>query len=447
MDPVDSPVEAWRPDRTWADPLIVLLTMVAILLSWIVLQRRSVPAPLFRVGIQGRVAELPFAAEKLLELKGHRRFISTTPEQLAATLTGPWDRALAGILAAERGDLVLGQKLAAAADLPGPAAAAFGRCWERAYEAGVDPHPGDRAQVQEALGNGWAAALLEARLTSRTPGNPGKPELEHRVQRRILVVALLALGGVVACLAGLGTGLALLMMKRKATLPVVPPPACCGRALLLVFLGWFLGLGLFGTLTAPVFRGLPFLQPYALPINYCLHAAWGIFLLRKALGSGWRDFARGLWPTGTLRSLAWGLGHLAMAVPLVLVLSLLASPLTRWFPPPQREMMEFLAGLRGVAPLLATVLTVSLLAPAFEELIFRGTILPFLAQRWGWTAAILASGLLFGAIHLQPAGLPTLTGLGVVMGAAFRSGGLLSAIIVHGLWNGTVLLFLLAIAS
>jgi hypothetical protein len=75
--------------------------------------------------------------------------------------------------------------------------------------------------------------------------------------------------------------------------------------------------------------------------------------------------------------------------------------------------------------------------------LFRGAVLPTLARRWGWAPAILASGLLFGLIHLQPAGLPTLGALGLVLGAAVRrSGSLLSAVVLHALWNGAVFLFL-----
>jgi hypothetical protein len=263
-----------------------------------------------------------------------------------------------------------------------------------------------------------------------------------RLGRRILLLGVLGLGGFAACLAGFGTAIALLVIKRKPP-PKRPAPACSGRALALLLLGWFLGLLLSGALMAPVLHRLPALLPYALPITYSLHAGWGLFLIRWALGRSWPGFWRGLWSGGWRRPIGWGLGYLAMAVPLVLAIGWLAGPLTRRFPPPQREMLEFLSGLDRIGPLLATALAVALLAPLFEEILFRGLLLPALAQRWGWAAAILGSGLLFGAIHLQPAGLPTLGALGLVLGAAVRrSGSLLSAVVLHALWNGAVFLFL-----
>jgi membrane protease YdiL (CAAX protease family) len=57
--------------------------------------------------------------------------------------------------------------------------------------------------------------------------------------------------------------------------------------------------------------------------------------------------------------------------------------------------------------------------------------------------ALLGSALLFGAIHLQPAGLITLATLGWALGLAFRhTGSLRTPILVHACWNGTLFLLL-----
>ena len=92
-------------------------------------------------------------------------------------------------------------------------------------------------------------------------------------------------------------------------------------------------------------------------------------------------------------------------------------------------------------------LTVTLLAPCFEELLFRGFLLPVLAQRQRLALALVLSALLFGAIHLQPAGLPTLSTLGFVMGLAMRhTGSLRTPILIHACWNGSQFLLLRAFA-
>jgi hypothetical protein len=57
--------------------------------------------------------------------------------------------------------------------------------------------------------------------------------------------------------------------------------------------------------------------------------------------------------------------------------------------------------------------------------------------------ALIASALIFGAIHLQPAGLPILSTLGVVLGLAVRhTGSLRTPILVHACWNGGLFLLI-----
>lgn len=441
MEPRPQEQAGWQPDRAWADPLILGLAVLVLFLAGAVLQRRSAAPPLHGASLQGRLAELPFAAERLLGGAGAARFGGADPERVAKGLREPWDRAVAGVLAAERGDLALGRRLALAGGLQGPGAAAFLRCWGQAYEGGPRVTDAERAAAARALGGGWAAGLLEARLAAGDgPIQPAGP-VGAAVLRRLAVAGLIGLGAAFACFASLGVALFLLLRKRPA--PSLAAPPLDGRAMMLVLLGWFLGLLVSGTLVAPLITALPALRPYALTLSVGLHAGWGLLLLRGALGPAWPGFWRGLWPGGWARHLGWGLAHLALAVPLVLGAAWAAAPLTRRFPPAQREMVDFLAGLAGPGPLLAAALTITLVAPLFEELLFRGTLLPFLARRWGWGAAILVSGLLFGAIHLQPAGLPTLGVLGMVLGAAVRaSGGLPAAVLLHALWNGAILLLL-----
>jgi len=114
---------------------------------------------------------------------------------------------------------------------------------------------------------------------------------------------------------------------------------------------------------------------------------------------------------------------------------------------PQRDLQELLRSLSGWGPSLALFLTVAGLAPFFEELLFRGFLLPILARRQPMALALVVSALLFGAIHLQPAGLPTLSALGWVMGLAMRqTGSLRTPILVHACWNGSLFLLMRAFA-
>lgn len=61
--------------------------------------------------------------------------------------------------------------------------------------------------------------------------------------------------------------------------------------------------------------------------------------------------------------------------------------------------------------------------------------------------ALFASSLAFGSAHLSTKDLPELTSLGLLLGLAYlRSRNLMTPVLIHGLWNGVVLLALYAAA-
>lgn len=82
------------------------------------------------------------------------------------------------------------------------------------------------------------------------------------------------------------------------------------------------------------------------------------------------------------------------------------------------------------------VLTAGVLAPVFEELLFRGLFLRALLRRVPAATAIIVSGSVFGAVHLfDPDAfviLPGLVAIGLVSGwLAVSSGGLARSIALH----------------
>jgi membrane protease YdiL (CAAX protease family) len=63
-------------------------------------------------------------------------------------------------------------------------------------------------------------------------------------------------------------------------------------------------------------------------------------------------------------------------------------------------------------------------------------------------AAIFASSVAFGVAHLSLKDLPVLIALGCLLGALYvRSRNLLTPMIVHGVWNSTVLTILFALTA
>lgn len=83
------------------------------------------------------------------------------------------------------------------------------------------------------------------------------------------------------------------------------------------------------------------------------------------------------------------------------------------------------------------------LAPLLEETLFRGFLLTSLTKVMPTWAAVIASAAAFGIAHLSIKDLPILFALGCWLGAIYcRSKNLLTPMIVHGAWNGTVLTLL-----
>lgn len=89
----------------------------------------------------------------------------------------------------------------------------------------------------------------------------------------------------------------------------------------------------------------------------------------------------------------------------------------------------------------AIVLALVLVAPVGEELVFRGTLLPGMERRHGTRPALVLSGLLFGAAHLEPGVAITAAVAGLLLGAvAIRTGSVLPAIAMHAGINATPIL-------
>ncbi|CAK9237156.1 unnamed protein product [Sphagnum troendelagicum] len=96
-----------------------------------------------------------------------------------------------------------------------------------------------------------------------------------------------------------------------------------------------------------------------------------------------------------------------------------------------------------IATLLYAVV-VSVCAPIWEEVIFRGFLLPSLTRYLPVWGSIFVSSIAFALAHFSIQRMLPLTFLGLVMGIVFvRSQNLLASILLHSLWNGFVFLDLL----
>jgi hypothetical protein len=147
------------------------------------------------------------------------------------------------------------------------------------------------------------------------------------------------------------------------------------------------------------------------------------------------------------RALLWGLGGYCVALPLVVLVSLVNQQIWQ--------------GQGGSNPLLTLALqaqdkwalviffiTASILAPIFEEIMFRGFLLPSLTRYIPVSGAIVVSSFVFAVAHLNLSEVLPLAVLGALLGLVYsRSRNLLASITLHSLWNSGTLLSLFILGS
>lgn len=99
---------------------------------------------------------------------------------------------------------------------------------------------------------------------------------------------------------------------------------------------------------------------------------------------------------------------------------------------PVRDILESPEIGRVMFNLAAAVL----IAPIWEEIVFRGVLYPFCKARMGRWPALVFTGVLFGSIHGHLPSLLPLILLGIILGLAYeRSGSLWSPILLHAFFN------------
>lgn len=128
-----------------------------------------------------------------------------------------------------------------------------------------------------------------------------------------------------------------------------------------------------------------------------------------------------------------------LGIVLIIATSIAIEPVINAFPEHWFERLNTAIG-RGGWAILMTVL----LAPVFEEMLFRGLILESARQKWGTSAAIMISAVLFGLVHapILPQMLNAFV-MGVIMGYIYiLTDSLFSVIVIHAVNNGIAYMLL-----
>lgn len=168
-----------------------------------------------------------------------------------------------------------------------------------------------------------------------------------------------------------------------------------------------------------------------------------LFLRENALG--WRD-AFGLTTERAGRMI--GLGVAAAAVVFGAALGLISG--SRWLmelvhlTPTAQSTVAALSGTSDWSRQLAIGVTTILLAPVFEEVLFRGLLYPAVKQAGFPRAAIWGTALLFAASHLNLLTFIPLVFFAVVLTLLYeRTDNLLAPITAHAVFNLTNFLWVL----
>jgi membrane protease YdiL (CAAX protease family) len=95
---------------------------------------------------------------------------------------------------------------------------------------------------------------------------------------------------------------------------------------------------------------------------------------------------------------------------------------------------------------IAFLLSVTILAPAVEELTFRGVGISLL-RPYGAGVAIVVSGILFGLVHGLLVAFPVLAAFGFVVGwLRLRTDSVYPPMLLHATFNGVALIAAVTVA-
>ncbi|MFL2880582.1 CPBP family intramembrane glutamic endopeptidase [uncultured Prochlorococcus sp.] len=129
-----------------------------------------------------------------------------------------------------------------------------------------------------------------------------------------------------------------------------------------------------------------------------------------------------------------------MIIPFVLLVSLIMNLLVD-NQNGSNPLLEIVLNSNNYLSFLLLFLTTTFLAPIFEEVIFRGVLLPILSREFGIILGITISAFIFALAHLSIGEMIPLFTLGIGLGTTrLISGRLSSSVIMHSLWNGMTFL-------
>lgn len=149
------------------------------------------------------------------------------------------------------------------------------------------------------------------------------------------------------------------------------------------------------------------------------------------------------WP----RALRYGAATLMVALPILSLVSIGWNWVVQHLDLPMlpQDVIAIFTNTRSSLVITGMLLVACVLAPIYEELLFRAGLYRFCRQRLGRGPALLISGACFGALHLNLTGFLPLAVLGMGLAIVYEAtGSIRVAIVAHGLFNLNTVLVLLS---
>ncbi|NJK62799.1 MAG: CPBP family intramembrane metalloprotease [Synechococcaceae cyanobacterium SM2_3_1] len=322
--------------------------------------------------------------------------------------------------------------------------------------------PEAERQLRENL-SGWFEGITLQRLFSLQQRSDALTMLNQE-QEQLAISALMRLSLVSGIpLLGLGLGLLILIgwqvqqvWSKRAFLGAAWEVPWEGADVQAVLTGWFLSFLILGQwvpklylilLKIPSGQLSYWQQAGELFLTYTSGALAGLAII-YAVVRVYRPLPSDLfcfrlfdhWPL-------WGIGGYLAAMPLVL----LASAISELFLSQGgggNPLLPVILQSQGWGPRLLFLLVVSVCAPVFEELLFRGFLFSSLTRYLSKGSALVVSALLFAVAHLNLSDLLPLTMLGLILGVIYsHSRNLLAPMLLHSLWNAGSLVALLILGN
>jgi len=246
--------------------------------------------------------------------------------------------------------------------------------------------------------------------------------------------------------------------KKNINWPEITAPPLSIIDMIILISGGFVVIGevIFPAIVIPIIDSLfnnlatPLKESIRVFIGYCSMTIGPLLIIRyqlKDLNSsgiegGWLQWKIKPIKEGILKSI---IGWL-MILPLVLLIGWLMNEIIG-DQGGSNPLLELVLKSNEVGPLLFLLFTTVVLAPVFEELVFRGVLLPVLVSKVGKISGVLLSALIFALAHLSVGELPPLFVLGIGLGLMrLSSGRLFPCALMHSLWNGVTFASLLLVA-